>query len=102
MIETRFFRGSVVLGDFLFDVAWLDLWTPWHPALESTEYGLKLANKLGLAQSALENAAKRLHLYKLQIGAHHLGWFSSIGDHANLARMTNYLEKSLAAGSPAT
>ena len=101
-IDAIFSWKCSVLGDFLFDVAWLELWAPWHPALENTQFGLKLAQQLEVTQSALENAAMRLHLYKLQIGAHHLGWFSSIGDHSNLAKMTSYLEKSLIAGPPAS
>ena len=88
------------LGDFLFDIAWLDIWAPWHPALENTLFGLDLAREAGLAKEALDHAQMRHFLYTLQIGAHHLGWFSTINDKSSLARMTSYLKHTLNKGPP--
>ena len=97
-IETIFSWKCSALGDFLFDVAWLGIWIPWHPALQHVDFGSRFLGDLSVPSDALENATLRRYLYTLQIGAHHLGWFSSIKDTENLMKMNSYLERAIETG----
>ena len=73
-----------VRGDFLWDVAWCSLWSPWHPgiaALDSTSGRWRPPTS---SPPTSQDAEHRHAAYLLQIGAHHLGWNAWTGDDATL------------------
>ena len=73
-----------VRGDFLWDVAWCSLWSPWHPGIEALDLYRRTLIARDLAPADLEDAELRHTAYMLQIGAHHLGWNAWTGDVATL------------------
>jgi hypothetical protein len=73
-----------VRGDFLWDVAWCDLWSPWHPGIAALDLYERTLAAPDLGTADLEDAEHRHAAYMLQIGAHHLGWNAWTGDEATL------------------
>ncbi len=73
-----------VLGDHLYDVAWLSFWEPWHPGIAAIDAWTRtLASNI--EGNNLQDAALRHHCYELHIGAQHLAWCSWTGNAAGLA-----------------
>lgn len=73
-----------VLGDHLYDVAWLTLWGPWHPGLQRLDAWSRLFGR-NIDGDDLQNAEVRHHCYELHIGVQHLAWCSWTGNAASLA-----------------
>ncbi len=73
-------------GDFLYDVAWLTFWGPWHPGIEAVDVWNRTLTG-GLSPEDLHDAARRHHCYELHIGAQHLAWCSWTGDATSLAEV---------------
>lgn len=76
-----------VLGDFLYDVAWLTFWAPWHPGIDAVDPWNRTTGR-GIAESALHEAELRHHCYELHIGAQHLAWCSWTGNETELAAVS--------------
>lgn len=72
-----------VLGDHLYDVAWLSFWEPWHPGIERIDPWSRTVARL--APNDMHDAAIRHHCYELHIGLQHLAWCSWAGNAASLA-----------------
>ena len=70
-------------GDFLYDVAWLTFWGPWHPGIEAVDVWRRTLTS-GLSDEELHEAARRHHCYELHIGAQHLAWCSWTGEKTEL------------------
>lgn len=71
-------------GDFLYDLAWLTFWAPWHPGLEAADFratALRHYAELGLAVPHLDD---RMRCYELHIGLRHLVYNAWRGDLRNL------------------
>ena len=67
-------------GDFLWDVAWCSLWSPWHPGVAALDLYRRTVAAPDLTAADLEDAEVRHTAYMLQIGAQHLGWNAWRGD----------------------
>ena len=73
-----------VLGDHLYDVAWLSFWEPWHPGIEAIDaWRRTISNRI--EGDDLHDAALRHHCYELHIGVQHLAWCSWTGNASSLA-----------------
>jgi len=73
-----------VLGDHLYDVAWLSLWEPWHPGIQRLDAWTRTASR-PVEGDDMGNADLRHHCYELHIGVQHLAWCSWTGNAASLA-----------------
>ena len=71
-------------ADFLWDVAWCNLWTPWHPGVGALDLFSRTLAAPDLTPADLEDADARHSAYMLQIGAQHLGWNAWTGDEDTL------------------
>lgn len=65
-------------GDHVYDLAWCTFWSAWHPGIAALELHERLADD--------EDARRRHHVYELQIGASHLGWYAWTGEEDELRR----------------
>jgi aminoglycoside phosphotransferase (APT) family kinase protein len=73
-----------MFGDFLWDVAWCSLFSPWHPGIEALDLFARTLTASDLTPADLEDAEARHLAYMLQIAAHHLGWNAWIGEEDHL------------------
>jgi aminoglycoside phosphotransferase (APT) family kinase protein len=86
-------------GDFLWDVAWCSIFSPWHPGIGALDlFGRTLAAP-DLGSADLVDAEARHAAYMLQIGAHHLCCNENIGEEGHLrdlmARTEQILEMTI-------
>ena len=85
-------------GDFLFDVAWCTVWSPWHAGIAATNLWQRTLNAPDLSKSDLHDAALRHHCYELQIAASHFGWTIWTNNDEDLALVAARAEEVLNRG----
>lgn len=73
-----------VLGDHLYDVAWLSFWEPWHPGIQQLDAWTRTASQ-PIEGDDMHDAEIRHHCYELHVGVQHLAWCSWTGNAASLA-----------------
>jgi hygromycin-B 4-O-kinase len=73
-LEAVFDWGCSAYGDFLYDVAWLTFWAPWHPALDAVGFRDVVTRHYQRAALAVPLMAERLRCYELHIGLVHLAY----------------------------
>ncbi len=71
-------------------------WGRWHPGIRALDLWERVVPTLGL--SARVDIAIRHHVYELQIGASHLGWYATLGDEENLHWTVRQLDELLERG----
>jgi aminoglycoside phosphotransferase (APT) family kinase protein len=71
-------------GDFLYDAAWCDFWSPWHPGIEALDVVGRTLAAPDLTASDRVAATARLRCYLLHIGATHLAWCTWTGGDDDL------------------
>jgi hygromycin-B 4-O-kinase len=67
-ISAVFDWGCTLIGDFLYDLAWLTFWSPWYPGLDAIDLrseALRHFETIGLDVPAFD---ARLHAYEVHIG----------------------------------
>ncbi|MDH3302170.1 MAG: phosphotransferase [Acidimicrobiia bacterium] len=83
-------------GDSLYDLAWCTFWGRWHPNIGALDLWERVVP--GLAPADALDVAVRHHVYELQIGAGHLGWYATIGDDDGLSWTARQLDELLEQG----
>lgn len=76
--------GSSIIGDFVYDLAWLTFWWPWYP--QWSELDIVAAVTAHLDRLGVPDIPQRLRCYELSIGLDNLNWYLSRGDDLNLER----------------
>lgn len=71
-------------GDHLFDLAWFEFWSPWHPNLNIDMLRAALETRWADAGYTPDNAATRRAGNLLQIGIDHLAYNAAVGRPADL------------------
>jgi len=89
--------GCSLAGDFLYEVAWMTFWAPWHPALKAVYFGRVIEDHYTATGLRVENFDQRLACYELHIGLEHLAYcaFTRREDdlHAVARRTVQVLER---------
>jgi aminoglycoside phosphotransferase (APT) family kinase protein len=88
-LEAVFDWGCSLYGDFLYEVAWLTFWAPWHPGLAAVgpEASIRAHYRsIGLDVAAF---ATRLACYELHIALTHLAYCSFAGRPDDLTAVAN-------------
>ncbi|HEX9435640.1 MAG TPA: aminoglycoside phosphotransferase family protein [Candidatus Limnocylindria bacterium] len=91
--------GSSLIGDFVYDIAWLMFWQPWFPQWSGIDFARTASEhyaRVGVEVPAFE---ERLRCYELRIGLGDLNWYLSRHDDVNLARVAERIEELAAASS---
>lgn len=65
-------------GDHLFDLAWFDFWSPWHPNLDVDLLRATLRARWSTAGYAPDDEAVRMHVCLIYIGLEHLIYNATI------------------------
>jgi aminoglycoside phosphotransferase (APT) family kinase protein len=84
-----------VLGDFLYDVAWLTFWSPWHPGIAALDVWAVVMSDSTLTKNDLHDAVIRHHCYESHIGATHLAYNAWANEPTELYRGAEEVERSL-------
>jgi aminoglycoside phosphotransferase (APT) family kinase protein len=83
-------------GDALYDLAWCTFWGRWHAGIDALDLWERVVPALPASEAV--DVAVRHHVYELQIGASHLGWYAMLGDEANLGWVLRQLDGLLERG----
>ena len=93
-LEAVFDWGCLAYGDFLYDVAWLMFWAPWHPGLAATDIRGAVLDHYATTGFAAENFNERIRCYELHIGVHHLAYNTFVpGREKDLAEIASRLRE---------
>lgn len=69
-------------GDSVYDLAWCTFRGRWHEGIGALGLWERVVPTLSASEAV--DVAVRHHVYELQIGASHLGWYATLGDTENL------------------
>lgn len=83
-------------GDSLYDLAWCTFWGRWHRNIGALDLWERVVP--GLVPADALDVGIRHHVYELQIGAGHLGWYATIGDDDGLSWTARQLDELLEQG----
>ena len=83
-------------GDGLYDLAWCTFWGRWHRNIGVLDLWDSVVPSLEGTDAV--DVAARHHVYELQIGAGHLGWYATIGDDDGLSWTARQLDELLQRG----
>ncbi|MCB0045897.1 MAG: phosphotransferase [Caldilineaceae bacterium] len=76
--------GCGLYGDHLYDLAWFDYWSPWHPGIDTALLWAESRERWHRAGYAPENLPDRLAACYLQIGLDHFAYNAWLEDWPTL------------------
>ncbi len=76
--------GCSLYGDHLYELAWFEFWSPWHPNLDVGLLRTELERRWAASGYVPVNREQRMMACYLHIGLDHLGYNAFIGDETNL------------------
>jgi hygromycin-B 4-O-kinase len=68
--------GCALYGDFLYDLAWLTFWAPWHPGLAALDLRAEALAHYADIRLVVDDFDARLRCYEVHIGLAHLAYHS--------------------------
>jgi aminoglycoside phosphotransferase (APT) family kinase protein len=83
-------------GDAVYDLAWCTFWGRWHEGIGVLDLWERVVPTLSVSDAV--DVGVRHHVYELQIGASHLGWYATLGDTENLRWTLRQLDELLERG----
>lgn len=84
--------GCSLYGDFLYDLAWIEFWAPWHEGIDADVLHDGALAHYAEAGLALPDSGVRLHCCKIHIALAHQAYNAFTGDAAALQQVTEHLE----------
>ncbi len=88
--------GCACYGDHLYDLAWFDFWSPWHPNLDIAYLRSELEHRWRAAGYTPRNLAARLQACYLHIGLDHLAYNAWLEDWPTLSATAERMRKLVA------
>ena len=76
--------GNSLVGDWLYDVAWLVFWSPWHPGLDVDFVVSETRRRFAEAGVDVENFDERLRCCQLHIALDSMAYLAFRRDEMNL------------------
>jgi hygromycin-B 4-O-kinase len=76
--------GCALYGDHLYDLAWLEFWSPWHPELDIDYLKVELEQRWVETGYTPQNKDSRLLACHLHIGLSHLAYNAHLDDWETL------------------
>jgi hygromycin-B 4-O-kinase len=80
--------GCSFYGDFLYDLAWLAFWAPWHPQLEEIDIIERAKEHYASIGLDVPSLGQRIRVCMLHIGLDHLAYHAHREDRAALGAVT--------------
>lgn len=87
-ITAVFDWGCSFYGDLLYDIAWLEFWSPWHPALAAIDIRARALTHYASIGLDVTDFDERLRACLIHIGLDHQAYCAFTGDVGNLIRIT--------------
>ncbi|MFC6712476.1 phosphotransferase [Branchiibius cervicis] len=84
-IEAIFDWGCLFAGDYLYDIAWLDFWAPWHPGLAAHDVPALARQRFAGSDPQAGLFDVRLRACAVHIGLCHLAYFAFVDNPAQIA-----------------
>lgn len=84
-ISAVFDWGCSLYGDFLYDLAWLEFWSPWYPALQTLDIRTRAKRHYAAIGLEVPDFDARMRCCMLHIGLSHLAYNAHTGSHEDLA-----------------
>ncbi len=88
--------GCSFYGDFLYDIAWLELWSPWFPALEAVAICDRFRQHCEDSGVEIANFDARMQACLIHIGLDHLAYNAHTGNMEELRAVAARMEPLLA------
>lgn len=86
--------GCLFAGDYLYDVAWLEFWAPWHGGMAGLDVRAAARARFGPTDPMVEAFDERIRLCAIHIGLCHLAYNAFVGKPDEIAacdrRMAQY------------
>lgn len=82
--------GCAMYGDFLYELAWFEFWSPWYPKWQGISVATEAHRFFADLGVDLHNFHERLLCYQLHIGLSHQAYNASIGRWDDLADVTRH------------
>ncbi len=89
--------GSSHLGDFLYDLAWLEFWSPWYPAMSQIDVVGAAHARFGESGANLDHFDERMRCGLIHIGLDHLAYNAWTGNRNALDAVDDRLRGVMAA-----
>lgn len=89
-ITAVFDWGCSIYGDFLYDIAWIEFWSPWYPAMSGLDIVAAARTRLDAVGVVVESFDERLRCCLLHIGLDHLAYNAFTG---NMTELGNTIER---------
>lgn len=83
--------GCSLYGDFLYDIAWLEFWAPWHPSLAAIDIRAEALRHHASVGLAVEDLDDRLRCYEIHIALDAQAYCAFTGDRGGLESVTGRL-----------
>ena len=87
--------GCSLYGDFLYDVAWLEFWSPWHDGLATFSIRDRVFDHLASEGIDTPGGDVRMRAAAVHVGLSHLAYYAGINQPGELAsvaeRTSSYL-----------
>ncbi|HEY5013888.1 MAG TPA: aminoglycoside phosphotransferase family protein [Acidimicrobiia bacterium] len=87
-ITAVFDWGCSFYGDFLYDLAWLEFWAPWHPSIAATDVRGEARRHYASIGLDVPDLDVRLRCYLIHIGLDHQAYCAFTGQLDELATIT--------------
>ena len=87
-ITAVFDWGCSFYGDFLYDIAWLEFWAPWYPAIAAIDIRSEARRHYASIGLEVDDLDTRLRCYLIHIGLDHQAYCAFTGRDEDLARVT--------------
>jgi hygromycin-B 4-O-kinase len=91
-LEAVFDWGCLVVGDFVYEVAWFTFWASWHRGLSALDFRSSVLDHYAAIGLPVENFDQRLTCYELHIGLHHLAYNTFVGSDEDLWAVAHRLQ----------
>ncbi len=89
--------GSSHLGDFVYDLAWLEFWSTWYPAMSQIDVVATAQVRFAESGANLDNFAERMQCALIHIGLDHLAYHAWTGNRDALEAVDQRLRGVLSA-----
>jgi hygromycin-B 4-O-kinase len=84
-VSAVFDWGNSLVGDWLYDVAWLVFWSPWHPGLDADFVVTETRHRCAETGVNLQNFDERLRCCQLHIALDSMAYLAFRQDEMNLS-----------------
>jgi hygromycin-B 4-O-kinase len=97
-ITAVFDWGCSFYGDFLYDIAWLEFWAPWHPSIAATDVRGEARRHYASIGLDVADLDARMRCCLIHIGLDHQAYYAFTGELDELttvtARTLGYIDES--------